>query len=391
MTWWPSGVGAGGAALAAIGGSARAWKKQCWRSPRAATLYDEADITRLPIAIAGRPCARGHGVAVTRAGLCRSGGGAVRCRVCEVAGLCGCLSGVTGRASRGADAGGGVCRGAIEADPRVPCSPAPSGFDSRRRARDAACRGPGPPRYTEVLLRTGASQASRSSMLVATDSRRPPRRGRRAACASRTARISWPRCRRTRQPKRSTAGVARDHATTPGGRPDATVDAEPALVSYAATSFWRGRRMHVRSRGLDQRLLEEVAAAGATQVIVVSAVAPVPAAYVAGSANGPAQRLGDSRHGGAAARATPWRRTPAVRLGLPDYAGDNPIGPFDVRGATTRLGSPSGSVRADVARVRRRYHQFIEPSSARAGNSSFTRSQTLTTCGVCQQGSPFGA
>ncbi len=48
-----------------------------------------------------------------------------------------------------------------------------------------------------------------------------------------------------------------------------------------ADSFWRGEthRMCDRAASIN-RLLEEVAAAGATQVIVVSAVAPVPAPHM---------------------------------------------------------------------------------------------------------------
>jgi hypothetical protein len=98
------GVGAAGAALAAIGGSSRAWEETgVWRSPRVATLYQWKRTQRtLPIAIAALawlliarwwPCAGMDHTALVSATLL------IACA--SVAGLCGLFVRLARQASAG--------------------------------------------------------------------------------------------------------------------------------------------------------------------------------------------------------------------------------------------------------------------------------------------------
>ena len=55
---------------------------------------------------------------------------------------------------------------------------------------------------------------------------------------------------------------------------------DPHLMTFAPDSFWRGETHRLCDRpGSLERLLEEVAEAGATQVIIVTAIAPAAAPH----------------------------------------------------------------------------------------------------------------
>jgi hypothetical protein len=169
------------------------------------------------------------------------------------------------------------------------------------------------------------------------------------------------------------SGVERDHALdlvaaalTP------PVVCDPELVTFAANSFWRGETHRMCDRpGAVNRLLEEVAAAGATQVIVVSAIASV---------TGPHQlrvprldlrsRLGDFQ---VAAEAAALRdalemarlRFDSVYVICPDH---NAVGPFDVGGAYDE----ASDRRQELTELMERayedaYRQFIEPVVGASG------------------------
>jgi hypothetical protein len=150
------------------------------------------------------------------------------------------------------------------------------------------------------------------------------------------------------------------------------VAAEPHAVQFAADGHWRGETHRLCDRpGIVHRLLEEVAAAGVTQAIVVSACAPVTDPH-----HLPVSRL-DARHRAgefiAAAEASALRDAletarlsfDAVYVIRPSH---NALGPFDCTGVYDR----ASDRHAEVAElVQRGYEdalqQFIEPVVGASG------------------------
>jgi hypothetical protein len=169
-------------------------------------------------------------------------------------------------------------------------------------------------------------------------------------------------------------GVGRDHlidvvdaALTP------PLGCDPQAVTFAADSFWRGETHRFCDRAaVVSRLLDEVAAAGAKQIIVVSAVAPAEAPH----------RL---RHPRLDLRARVGELlTVADATGLRDalerartlFEGvhvispaHNAVGPFDFTGAYDE----SSDRRRDLGELMERgyedaYRQFIEPVVGASGD-----------------------
>lgn len=147
---------------------------------------------------------------------------------------------------------------------------------------------------------------------------------------------------------------------------------DPALLKFSSDSYWRGETHRLCDRhGLVSRLLEEVASAGVTQVIVVSATSP---------AGGPHRlspprldvrsRLGDVT---VAAEAAALRDALAIaRLRFDGvYAiapAHNAIGPFDFGGAY----DPASDRREPLSELLQHgyddaYRQFIEPIVGASG------------------------
>jgi hypothetical protein len=375
------GVGAGGAALAAIGGSARAWEDTgVWRSPRVATLYEwKRATTAMPIVIAAVALVLAATVAGVALGwtvpLWWSAALLIAC--VSVVGVCGLL--VSRHAAvprRGSGRWWWRLLGApIDAEPARALF-ASAIWDLIRGA--AAAAQPGRTalgrRYTEVLTENLGQPGFAELLLVATDL--DARHDVVAALLREPYRADFvaPRAGRNRQAEAlDLTGVARDHAIdilaaalTP------PLIAEPALLTYAADSFWRGEthRMCDRAASIN-RLLEEVAGAGATQVIVVSAVAPVPAPHMLRVPRlDPRSRLGEFH---VTAEAAALRdaleiarlRFDSVYVISPAH---NPIGPFDLRGAYDE----ASDRRQDLSELMSRayedaYHQFIEPVVGASG------------------------
>ena len=376
------GVGAGGAALAAIGGSARTWEDTgVWRSPRAATLYDwKRTATVMPLVIAALGLVLVATVLAVALGWTMPLWWSVPLLVAcaGVVALCGLF---VWRHAAGPRRGTGRWWWRLFG--------APISADSARALFASAIwdliRGAAPAtqpdrtalgrRYTEVLLENLGQPGFAELLLVATDL--DARHDVVAALLREPYRADFvaPRAGRNRQAEAlDLAGVARDHAIdilaaalTP------PLIAEPALVSYATDSFWRGEthRMCDRAAAIN-RLLEEVAAAGATQVIVVSAVAPVPAPHMLRIPRmDPRSRLGDFH---VTAEAAALRdaleiarlRFDSVYVITPAH---NPIGPFDVRGAYDE----ASDRRQDLSELMSRayedaYRQFIEPVVGASGD-----------------------
>lgn len=229
-------------------------------------------------------------------------------------------------------------------------------------------------RYTEVLGENLGQPGFRELLLVATDL--DARRDVVAAMLADGHRRSFlaPRAGRDRRTEvLDLSGVGRDHAIdvlraalTP------PVMCEPQLVPFAPDSYWRGETHRLCDRpGAVQRLLEEAAEAGATQAIVVSAIAPSASPHqlrpfrldVRG-------RFGDFQ---AAAESAALRdaietvgsRFESLFLIQPAH---NPIGPFDLAGALDEASDRRQRLPElmEVA-YEDAYRQFIEPVVGASG------------------------
>jgi hypothetical protein len=147
---------------------------------------------------------------------------------------------------------------------------------------------------------------------------------------------------------------------------------EPACLSFAADSFWRGETHRLCDRpAAASRVLEEVAAAGVSQVVIVSAV---PLGVTPHALSAPRldlrNRLGEFL---AAAECAALRdaiglarlRFESIYVVSPDH---NPIGPFDFAGAYDE----ASDRRQDLSELMERgyedgYRQFIEPVVGASG------------------------
>jgi hypothetical protein len=169
------------------------------------------------------------------------------------------------------------------------------------------------------------------------------------------------------------AGVGRDHAfDVIAGALTPPVLSEPAEMTFGPDSFWRGETHRLCDRpGAVHRLLEETAAAGVTQAIIVTAVAPAPVPHrlrVPGL--DVRSRLGEFQS------AAEWAalrdalemarlRFDSVFLISPSH---NPVGPFDMTGAYDE----ASDRRQDLHELMERayedaYRQFIEPVVGASG------------------------
>ena len=375
------GIGAGGAALAAIGGSARVWEDTgIWRSLRVQSLYSwKPAVIALPVVVivfallllvtviaaasSWTPPAWWIGaLAVVLAGIVAGCGVVIR------------REASTGRRASGrwwwrilgapveADSARTIFAGAIWELIRGAAPTAQPGLGALGR------------RYTEVLMENIGQPGFAELVLVATDL--DVRRDVVAALLQEPHRTEFlaPRPGRDRLSEvMDLTGVARSHAIdVVAAALTPPLIAEPALVTYAADSFWRGETHRLCDRAASiHRLLEEVAAAGATQAIVVSAVAPVPAPHMLRIPRMDLRsRLGEFQ---VSAEAAALRdalemarlRFDSVYVVSPAH---NPIGPFDVQGAYDEASDRRQDVPELMARAYEdAYHQFIEPVVGASG------------------------
>jgi hypothetical protein len=141
---------------------------------------------------------------------------------------------------------------------------------------------------------------------------------------------------------------------------------EPALVAFAADSYWRGEAHRLVDRAASlSRVLEEAAAAGAEQVILVSASPTLPGAHELRRPRlDPIGRL--SEHVAASeavalrdAVALVQHRFRALYEIRPDH---NPVGAFDLRGAYDEQSDRTQSLAELIERgYEDAYRAFIEP------------------------------
>jgi hypothetical protein len=169
------------------------------------------------------------------------------------------------------------------------------------------------------------------------------------------------------------AGVGRDHAVdivSAALTPPALC--EPYAMTFAADGFWRGETHRTCDRpGTSARLLEEVAAAGVTQIIVVTAVAAADAPHRLRTPRTDVRsRLGEFQ---TAAEAAALRdalevarlRFDAVYIVSPAH---NAVGPFDLDGAYDEASDRQQSLPELIERgYEDAYRQFIEPVVGASG------------------------
>ena len=375
------GIGAGSAALAAIGGAARVWEDSgIWRSLKVRSLYSwQPVVIALPIAVAAFVLLLLATVTAAAAGwvLPAWWPGVLAAMLLALAAACAVV--IRRHASSGRRAVGRwwwrIIGSPIDAESTRAVFLSAI-WDLIRGAAPAAQPGRGTlgRRYTEVLTENVGQPGFAELVLVATDL--DARRDVVAALLHEPYRTEFlaPHPGRDRLSEiMDLTGVARSHALdivaaalTP------PLIAEPVLVTYSTDSFWRGESHRMCDRAASiHRLLEEVAAAGATQVIVVSAVAPVPAPHRLRLPRMDLRsRLGEFL---ASAEAAALRdalemarlRFDSVYVISPAH---NPIGPFDVRGAYDEASDRRQDLSELMARAYEdAYHQFIEPVVGASG------------------------
>lgn len=229
-------------------------------------------------------------------------------------------------------------------------------------------------RYSEVLTENLGQPGFRELVLVATDL--DAQRDIVAALLSEAHRRDFlaPRVGRDRRSEvLDLAGVGRDHAidVVLAGLTPLRV-CEPYPIVFASDSYWRGETHRACDRpGAIHRLLEEVAAAGARQAIVVSASAPVDAPHQLRAPRLDVRgRFGESE--GVAEAVALRDGLEAMNMHFDALyviqPGHNPIGPYDVEGTYDEASDRRQNVSELVERAYEdAYRQFIEPVVGASG------------------------
>jgi hypothetical protein len=229
-------------------------------------------------------------------------------------------------------------------------------------------------RYSEVLVENLGQPGFRELLLVTTDL--DARRDVVAALLAephRQAFLAHRPGRDRRSEVLDLAGTSRDHVIDLIGAavtPPALCD--PQLVTFAPDSFWRGETHRLCDRpGAVERLLEEVAEAGATQVIVVTAVAPAAAPHRLRAPRLDVRgRFGEFHSAAEAAALRDALEALAPRFDsvYVIQPGHNPIGPFDLSGAYDEASDRVQRLNELMERAYEdAYRQFIEPVVGASG------------------------
>ena len=229
-------------------------------------------------------------------------------------------------------------------------------------------------RYSEVLAESLGQPGFRELMVIATDL--DARRDVVATLLREPFRLEFiaPRPGRERRSEvLDLAGIGREHALDVlGAALTPPIGADPHLVTFAHDSYWRGETHRMCDRpGAIVRLLEELAAAGAAQVVVVSAVASGSKPHHLSAARLDFRhRLGEML---AAAEAASLRdamdtarlRFDSLYLICPAH---NPVGAFDLTGAYDEASDRGQDVTELMERAYEdAYRQFIEPVVGASG------------------------
>ena len=169
------------------------------------------------------------------------------------------------------------------------------------------------------------------------------------------------------------AGLARDHLVdVVRGALSIPGLTEPALVRFSADTYWRGEthRLVDRPESLS-RLLEEAAAAGAEQAIVVSAATVPPGPHeLARPRMEPLARCSEQTASieSAAVRDAMQHLQHRFRAIYDIRAEHNPVGAFDLQGAFDERSDRHHSLAELMERgYHDAYHEFIDPVVAASG------------------------
>jgi hypothetical protein len=177
------------------------------------------------------------------------------------------------------------------------------------------------------------------------------------------------------------AGLGRDHVLdVVAGALTLPLGTDPHLVTFGHDSYWRGETHRLCDRpGSVARLLDELAVAGVTQAVVVSAVPVTSDPHrLRASRLELRQRLGElvSVSEAAARRDAIDSRTmrlDAVYLICPAH---NPVGPFDFGGAYDEASDRHQTLDELMERAYEdAYRQFIDPVVAASGEQLGTLQQ----------------
>jgi hypothetical protein len=169
-------------------------------------------------------------------------------------------------------------------------------------------------------------------------------------------------------------GVARDHALDAcAGALSLPVATEPHLITFAAEGPWRGETHRLCDRpGALARLIEEVAAAGAEQVIIVTAAPPQGRPHELSSERGDlrghaTEPLAAFEGAGLRDVVEQWAgRFAGLFVIRPSH---NPLGPLDFGGIYDERSDRTHTLAELVDRgYEDAYRQFIEPVVAASGD-----------------------
>lgn len=229
-------------------------------------------------------------------------------------------------------------------------------------------------RYADVLAESLGQPGFRELMMIATDL--DARRDIVAALLREPFRREFtaPRPGRERLSEvLDLAGAGREHALdVMAAALTPPVVCDPHLVTFAPDSYWRGETHRVCDRpGAVARLLEELAGAGASQAIIVSAVAPGSTPHRLRAARLELRhRLGETLVAAEAASLhdaieMARLRFDSVYLVCPAH---NPVGAFDCTGAYDEASDRWQDVPELMERAYEdAYRQFIEPVVGASG------------------------
>jgi hypothetical protein len=375
------GVGAAGAVLAAIDGGSRLWDADgIWRSQKPNRFYEwtpavrivglslQVIVTVLLLSLiafvsVGAPAAVWKiGAAAVAAAMATIGVTLVRARWRP------------GTRRAFGSAWWSVAGAPLDANPAIDAYTDAVWQLIRGGARDARPPRDAGRRYADVLAESVGQPGFRELMIVATDL--DAREDVVAALLRDPYRRDFiaPRPGRERRAEAlDLAGLGRDHALDlMGAALTPPIACAPKMVTFAPDGYWRGESHRMCERpGSVSRLFEELAAAGVSQLIVVTAV---PASSAPHRLRVPRldvrSRLGEFV---AAAEAAALRdamdhallRFDSLYVIAPPH---NPVGPFDVGGAYDETSDRHHSTLELMERAYEdAYHQFIEPVVGASG------------------------
>jgi hypothetical protein len=170
------------------------------------------------------------------------------------------------------------------------------------------------------------------------------------------------------------AGIGRDHAVDVlCGALSLPVGTDPFLMTFGGDTFWRGETHRVADRpGGVARLLEELYAAGTSQVIVVSAVAVTAGPHrLVSPGLDLRRRIGEATASAEAAALRDAVEQARLRFDgiFPICPAHNAVGPLDLSGAYDEASDRRQTLTELMERgYEDAYRQFIEPVVGASGD-----------------------